>query len=113
MNKKEKKETEFIIKEPNFTEFEKSVAQVMWCAYNYDDFSDERRVDDESYVKSTANGLMSKAKKELIEQIKDKIKTTKKIKGYLPIENHDLYDAYMARGYQLACDDIVSIIENL
>ena len=46
-----------------------------------------------------------------IEQIKAEIERLKNMKGYLPIERRELYDAYQARGYQYACDDILSFRE--
>lgn len=47
------------------------------------------------------------------EKLKAEIKTLKGRKGFLPFENMEITDAYMARGIQLACDDIVSLIDSL
>ena len=45
--------------------------------------------------------------------MKAEIKRLKKLKGYLPIGKGELYEAYQARGYQCACDELLSFIESL
>lgn len=53
----------------NYTEFEKSVARVMWTSYNYDEFSDEGvRVDAPQHVHATAKSLLEVARKEISKQ---------------------------------------------
>ena len=47
------------------------------------------------------------------ELIKQEIERLKQINGFLPIDNHEICDAYRARGYQLACDDIFQFIDSL
>lgn len=47
------------------------------------------------------------------EKLKAEIKALKLRKGVLPIENTEITEAYMARGIQFACDDIVCIVNSL
>ena len=47
------------------------------------------------------------------ESIKQEIKRLKRTNGFLPVDNHEICDAYRARGYQLACDDILQFIDSL
>lgn len=47
------------------------------------------------------------------ELIKQEIERLKQTNGYLPIDNYELCDAYRARGYQFACDDILKFIDSL
>lgn len=47
------------------------------------------------------------------EKIKQEIKRLKRTNGFLPVDNHEICDAYRARGYQLACDDILQFIDSL
>lgn len=41
------------------------------------------------------------------------IKALKSRKGFLPFENTEITEAYMARGVQFTCDDIVNLIQSL
>lgn len=56
----------FADKEEELTEFEKAVKQVMWTAYNYDDCSNGKDVDDISNVKATSKTLLDLARKEIL-----------------------------------------------
>lgn len=47
------------------------------------------------------------------EELLEKIEQLKKLHGYLPIELIDVCEAYRARGYQFACEDIVNFINSL
>mgnify|MGYP003304889450 CR=1 FL=1 len=52
-----------------YTEFEKSVARVMWAAYNYDNFADDGvLVDAPKHVHATAKSLLETARKEITKQ---------------------------------------------
>lgn len=53
----------------NYTDFEKSVARIMWTAYNYDEFADDGvRVDAPKHVHATAKSLLEVARKEITKQ---------------------------------------------
>lgn len=41
------------------------------------------------------------------------VKALKRRKGFLPFENMEITEAYMARGVQFTCDDIVNLIQSL
>lgn len=47
------------------------------------------------------------------EKLIAEIKALKRRKGFLPLENTEITEAYMARGIQFACDDIVNLITSL
>jgi len=61
----DKRDLLFADEEEELTEFEKAVKQVMWTAYNYDDCSNGKDVDDISNVKATSKTLLDLARKEL------------------------------------------------
>lgn len=48
-----------------------------------------------------------------VQLIKQEIKKLKQTNGFLPVDNHEICDAYRARGYQFACDDILQFIDSL
>lgn len=41
------------------------------------------------------------------------VQALKRRKGFLPIENTEITEAYMARGVQFTCDDIMNLIQSL
>ena len=47
------------------------------------------------------------------EKLIAEIKALKRRKGFLPFENTEITEAYMARGVQFTCDDIVNLIISL
>ena len=47
------------------------------------------------------------------EKLKAEIKKIKGRKGYLPIDQMEITEAYMARGVQFTCDDVLNIIDSL
>ena len=47
------------------------------------------------------------------EKLKAEIEVLKRRKGFLPFDNFEITEAYMARGVQFTCDDIVNIITSL
>ena len=47
------------------------------------------------------------------EKLIAEIEALKHRKGFLPFENTEITEAYMARGVQFTCDDIVKIIQSL
>jgi len=47
------------------------------------------------------------------EKLKAEVKALKRRKGFLSFENTEITEAYMARGVQLTCDDIVNLIQSL
>lgn len=47
------------------------------------------------------------------EKLIAEIEALKRREGFLPLENMEITEAYMARGVQFACDDIVYIITSL
>lgn len=48
-----------------------------------------------------------------VEKLIAEVKALKQRKGFLPFENIDITDAYLARGVQFTCDDIVNLIQSL
>lgn len=48
-----------------------------------------------------------------VEKLRAEIEVLKRKKGFLPFENTEITEAYMARGVQFTCDDIVKIIQSL
>ena len=47
------------------------------------------------------------------EKLITEIEVLKRKKGFLPLGNAEITEAYMARGVQFTCDDIVNIITSL
>jgi hypothetical protein len=47
------------------------------------------------------------------EKLIAEIEALKRRKGFLPFENTEITEAYMARGVQFTCDDIVNLIQSL
>lgn len=47
------------------------------------------------------------------EKLKAEIEVLKRRKGFLPFDNFEITEAYMVRGVQFTCDDIVNIITSL
>lgn len=47
------------------------------------------------------------------ERLKTEIEALKRRKGFLPLGKAEITEAYMARGVQFTCDDIVNLIQSL
>ena len=83
----------FADEKEELTEFEKAVKQVMWTAYNYDDCSNGRDVDDISNVKATSKTLLNLAMKEILEEFRKMYETWGKPK--LGEKTIELFKNYM------------------
>lgn len=88
----------FADEEKELTEFEKAVKQVMWTAYNYDDCSTGKDVDDISNVKATSKTLLDLAIKKIREEQQKKLGTLE-----MPI---DVTEPYYIKGKQDALKDL-------
>jgi hypothetical protein len=47
------------------------------------------------------------------EKLIAEVEALKRRKGFLPFENTEITEAYMARGVQFTCDDIMNLIRSL
>lgn len=81
----------FADEKDKLTEFEKAVKQVMWTAYNYDDYSNGKDVDDISNVKATSKSLLDLARKEILKDLPKwkKAKKNEELDCHVAIQQDD------------------------
>lgn len=101
--------------EERLNEFEKAVKQVIWTAYNYDDCSNGKDVDDIYNVKATSKTLLDLARKELLKDLPKWKKATEKkeMDYYVALyedEERVVMSAVLYKGeYYLELDDLKTL----